>query len=102
MKNTSKELKIIRILLIILTIIIAYQVFKPKEELPVFVNGNSNVNGELYTHFSYSNIIDLGNGKFGVLSSDSNDSEKIVKIYYYNEKTKKIEFQGETSLDELE
>ncbi|GIN86234.1 hypothetical protein J6TS2_26200 [Heyndrickxia sporothermodurans] len=63
---------------------------------------DGNVNGEIHTRFFYSNIIDLGNGKFGVLSSDSNDSEKIVKIYYYNEKTKKIEFQGETSLDELE
>lgn len=92
--NSLSELRNIRITLIFIAIIL------------VISNGSNEVyendDQENYPKFSYSNMVDLGNGDFGVLSGDSDSSGgSIIIIYHYDKKTNKITVKKEQSLSEL-
>lgn len=64
---------------------------------------NSNESQQVFPQFSYSHMVDLRNGKFGVLSGYTvSDGNGTVKVYYYDKKENKIIFKTEASLDELQ
>jgi len=98
LEDTARELRNIRITLVILTIIV------------LFIGGdrtvridNLNDSQENFPQFSYSNMVDLGDGNFGVLSGyTGGDGNETVKVYYYDKKKNKIIFKTEASLSELQ
>jgi hypothetical protein len=90
-----RELRNIRVTLVILTIIIA------------FTSGNRSVTVEdrsesNWPQFQYSNMVPLDNGHFGVLSGDSQagDSE-YFKIYYYDAEQNEMILKKEMPLSEI-
>lgn len=90
-----RELRNIRVTLVILTIIIA------------FTSGNRSVTVEDRSEsnlpqFQYSNMVPLDNGHFGVLSGDSQagDSE-YIKIYYYDAEQNEMILKNEMPLSEI-
>lgn len=98
LEDTARELRNIRITLVILTIILLFS----GGERTVHVD-NLNGTEQIFPHFSYSNMVDLGDGNFGVLTGDATSSgSEMVKVYYYDKKENKIIFKTEASLDELQ
>lgn len=93
----TRELKNIRITLIILTIIIAI-VSGGSENLEA---GGAGI--DVYPQSSYSNMVDLGNGHFGVLSgrTESGD-EETFKIYFYDIEKDELVLKKETLLSEIQ
>ena len=98
----ARELRNIRITLIILTVIVA-----------IVSGGSSNVTldypdddgsgMDVYPQFKYSNMVDLGNGHFGVLSGRSELSEEeTFKIYYYDIDKDELVFKKDMVLSDLE
>ena len=98
MEIYNRELRNIRITLIFLTIIL------------LFTGGAS---GEVYVDHEYdsfdeevsnmSNMVELGNGYFGVLQVDSFDpSNQTIQVFSYDEKTNSIEFHVQKELYEFE
>jgi len=98
LEDTARELRNIRITLVILTIILLFQ----GGDRTVQVD-NLNSPQQNYPQFSYSNMVDLGDGNFGVLSGyTGDDGNEMVKIYYYDKKNNKLIFKTEASLNELQ
>ncbi|MGE6259690.1 hypothetical protein ACQKCU_17665 [Heyndrickxia sporothermodurans] len=97
--NFLSELRNIRIALVIITVILALSLCGRNESNQI----NYNNEQENYPQFSYSNMVDLGNGDFGVLTgnSDSGGNTTIV-IYHYDKKTNEITVKKEQSLSELQ
>jgi hypothetical protein len=89
----TAELRRIRITLIFLAIFI------------LFTGGNRTVTNEVHDNeqpnFNFSNMVPLENGYFGVLSSDSISSSKIVDIYYYDKTKNELLFKKEENLDDI-
>ncbi|MBA9029253.1 MULTISPECIES: hypothetical protein [Bacillaceae] len=95
--NSSAELRKIRITLVILTVILALATCSHNESNPVYYD-----NEQTYPQFSYSNIIDFGDGDFGVLRGDSNSNgEEIIIIYHFDKTSNNITFKKEQLLSEL-
>jgi len=98
LEDTARELRNIRITLVILTIILLFS----GGGRTVHVD-NLNDSQQTFPEFSYSNMVDLGDGSFGVLTGDATSSgSEMVKVYYYDKGKNKIIFKTEASLDELQ
>ncbi|MGV3464979.1 MAG: hypothetical protein ACO1OT_06780 [Heyndrickxia sp.] len=95
--DTARELRNIRITHVILTIIILFKGGDRTVQVDHFNDSQQN-----YPQFSYSNMVDLGEGNFGVLSGyTGDDGNEMVKVYYYDKKNNKLIFKTEASLNEL-
>lgn len=98
LEDTARELRNIRITLVILTIILLFS----GGDRTVHVD-NINDSEQNYPQFSYSNMVDLGDGNFGVLSGfTGSDGSERVKVYFYDKQKNKLIFKTEASLDELQ
>lgn len=98
----TRELRNIRITLIILTIIIA--IVSGGSENVTLDNLEAGGAGiDVYPQSSYSNMVDLGNGHFGVLSgrTESGD-EETFKIYFYDIEKDELVLKKETLLSEIQ
>lgn len=90
-----RELRNIRVTLVILTIIVA------------FTSGNhtdtvENNNDSNWPQFQYSNMVPLENGHFGVLSGDSQAGESVfIKIFYYDAEKNEMILKKEMPLSEM-
>lgn len=88
-----KELRNIRITLVIMTILIA------------FTSGSRNVTVDHQDNppqFNYSNMVSLENGHFGILSSDSQTYEsELLKILYYDSETNEVILKKEVPVSSL-
>lgn len=95
MDDYAKELRRIRITFIILVII-------------MFINsGDSDVTYDLpfdqvRVDQEYKNMVPLGEGRFGILSGNSNWSGGSFEIFEYDATENKLEKINEVWLDELE
>lgn len=90
----TRELRNIRITLIILTIIVA-----------IVSGGSDNLEAgnDVYPQSSYSNMVDLGNGHFGVLSGRTeSEDEETFKIYFYDIEKDELILKKETLLSEIQ
>ncbi|MFP3509819.1 hypothetical protein SB775_09170 [Peribacillus sp. SIMBA_075] len=57
----------------------------------------------MYPQASYSNMIDMGNGLFGVLTGSTDLSgDETIKIYYYDREKDELIFKKETMPSDLE
>ncbi|MDY0394300.1 hypothetical protein ACFSMW_09135 [Virgibacillus halophilus] len=50
----------------------------------------------------HANMIPLGNGYFGVLTSDTDNIEQTMRIYFFDEKKKDVIFIKEKELSVME
>ncbi|MGE8204274.1 hypothetical protein ACQKP0_06885 [Heyndrickxia sp. NPDC080065] len=97
--NSLSELRNIRIALVIITVILALSLCGRNESDHVYYNDDQ----DYYPKFSYSNMVDLGNGDFGVLNGDSYSSgNATIVIYHYDKKTNEITVKKEQALNELQ
>ena len=100
MEIYNRELRNIRITLIFLTIIL------------LFSGGN---NGEVHVNHEYdddydpieqlpiSNMVELGNGYFGILHGESGDAySQTIQVFKYDETKNSIEFQVQKELSDFE
>ena len=93
MEIYNRELRNIRITLIFLTLII---LIVGGADEHVDVQYEEDISTE-------SNMVDLGNGYFGVLQGfDPGSSEQIIKVFSYDEKTNSIEHHLNKDLMEFE
>jgi hypothetical protein len=88
------ELRRIRVTLVIMAIII------------LFTSGNhqvevDHISDQGYQNFNYANMVPLGDGYFAVLSSDTDDSQKLVSVYFYDKKQNKLVYRNEELLQNL-
>jgi hypothetical protein len=89
-----RELRNIRITLVILTIILALS----SGSRSVTVDHNSDQS----PFFNYSNMVPLENGHFGVLSGDSqNGGNEMIKVYFYDQEKNEVILKKEVPLIEL-
>ena len=98
MEIYNRELRNIRITLIFLTIIL------------LFSGGNGNT-GEVNVNHDYdpveqfpmSNMVELGNGYFGVLHGTGGDVySQTIQVFKYDENTNSIEFQVQKEFSDFE
>ncbi|MGJ7919123.1 YmzC family protein [Neobacillus sp. LXY-4] len=90
-----RELRNIRITLVILTIILAFTSGNRTE----IVHDNTDSN---WPQFQYSNMVQLENGHFGVLSGDSQArGNEQLKIYYYDAEKNEVILKKETPLSNV-
>ena len=96
MEIYNRELRNIRITLIFLTIIL------------LFSGGN---NGEVHVDHEYdpieqfpiSNMVELGNGYFGILHGESGDAySQTIQVFKYDEAKNSIEFQVQKEFSDFE
>ncbi len=96
----NRELRNIRITLIFLTIIL---LFKGGATGEVYVNHEDDYDSFDEGISSVSNMVDLGNGYFGVLQGESgNSSTQTIQVFSYDEKTNSIQFHVQKDLSEFE
>lgn len=96
----ARELKNIRITLIFLTIIVA---FVPGGSGNVTIDPMNDGGYNVYPQASYSNMIDMGNRLFGVLTGSTDLSgDETFKIYYYDREKDELIFKKETMPSDLE
>ena len=96
MEIYNGELRNIRITLIFLTIIL---LFKGGAVEDISVNHEYDSFSELDT----TNMVELGNGYFGILNGTSGDVySQTIQVFKYNEQTNSIEFQVQKELIDFE
>lgn len=96
-EETNSELRRIRITLVVLVIII------------LFTAGNNDITVEHdwdyedsnQTQYN-SNMVPLDNGYFGVLTSDTDDYEKSMSVYFFDKDKKKLVFIKSQNLLDIE
>jgi hypothetical protein len=82
--NSTRELRYIRITLVILTLVFVFTA----GNRTVRVENDNGGSQQVFPEFSYTNMVDLSDGNFGVLSGDASSSgSETLKVYNY-EKTK--------------
>ncbi|MFJ7745385.1 hypothetical protein [Peribacillus sp. NPDC097295] len=98
----ARELRNIRITLIVF-IIITIMVFGGSNNLTLDYPDDDGAGMNVYPQFKYSNMVDLGNGHFGVLSGRTELSEEeTFKIYYYDIEKDELVLKKDTVLSDLE
>lgn len=97
-ENTARELRNIRITLVVLTIILLFS-GSGNSEIVIPENDESQ---EVYNHFKNSSMVDLGDGYFGILigDADSWSDQQTLKVYYYNKESNKLEYKTETYIED--
>lgn len=91
-----RELRNIRITLVILTIIVALG----SGSNTVTVDHNSDQTQ--FPQFNYSNMVPLENGHFGVFSGDSqNGGSEMIKVYFYDQEKNEVVLKKEIPLSEM-
>lgn len=93
--GTNQELRRIRITLIVIAILILFGAgnrtvtddYDPNDWDPNLIN---------------SNMVQLGDGYFGVLTSDNADLYQTMKVYYFDKVKKKVIFISERDLNDME
>jgi len=96
--EANKELRRIRIALVFIAIFILFSA----GERTITVDHNSDSDHSDQLDLSLSNMVQLGDGYFGVLSSETSYSSKRLKIYFYDKEKNKLTFIQEKDLDEDE
>ncbi|WP_042347414.1 hypothetical protein [Bacillus massiliigorillae] len=98
-KEAINELRNIRITLVILTI---FFVFSGCGRDQSVVDNTEDISGTIESRFQYSNMVELGDGNFGVLSGDSSNgvNGQEIKVYHYNETTNKLEYRTSKIIEE--
>lgn len=94
--ETGQELRRIRITLVIIAILMLFTGDRTLTIDDDSFEGNTDFN--LY----HSNMVPLGDGYFGVLTSDTDDIEKTMKVYFFDKEKKQIIFINQKELDDLE
>lgn len=90
-----RELRNIRVTLVILTIIIALT--SGSRSVTVENSNDSN-----FPQFNYKNMVPLENGHFGVLSGDSQTgNSEYMMIYYYDSEKNEVILKKELPLAEI-
>ncbi|MGE7604339.1 hypothetical protein ACQKL5_17965 [Peribacillus sp. NPDC097675] len=98
----ARELRNIRITLIVF-IIITIVVSGDSNNLTLDYPDDDGSGMNVYPQFKYSNMVDLGNGHFGVLSGRTELSEEeTFKIYYYDIEKDELVLKKDTVLSDLE
>ncbi|MBL5768716.1 hypothetical protein B5V88_17325 [Heyndrickxia sporothermodurans] len=83
--NFLSELRNIRITLVVLTIVLTLSTCSRDNTQNI-----NNDSQEIYPKFSSTNMIDFGNGDFGVLTSESDYGDDVIRIYHYDKKQMKL------------
>ncbi|WP_338472561.1 hypothetical protein R4Z10_07405 [Niallia sp. XMNu-256] len=93
--GTNQELRRIRITLIVIAIIILFGAGSKT----VTVDHDPNYwNSNLIN----SNMVELGDGYFGVLASDQDGVYQYMKVYYFDKEKKEVIFIDERDLSVME
>lgn len=97
-ENTARELRNIRITLVVLTIILLFSGSGNRE----IVMPEHDESQEVYNHFKSTNMVDLGDGYFGILIGDVDvwSDQQTLKVYYYNKESNKLEYKTETNIED--
>ena len=97
-ENTARELRNIRITLVVLTIILLFSGSGNRE----IVMPEHAESQEVYNHFKSANMVDLGDGYFGILIGDVDvwSDQQTLKVYYYNKESNKLEYKTETNIED--
>ena len=93
--GTNQELRRIRITLIVIAILILFGAGSrtvPNDHDPN--NWDSNLIN--------SNMVQLGDGYFGVLTSDKDDAYQNMKVYYFDKEKKEVIFISERDLNVMD
>ena len=93
--GTNQELRKIRITLIVIAILI------------LFGSGSRTVTDDHDSNYwdsneINSNMVQLGEGYFGVLTSDKDDAYQYMKVYYFDKEKKEVIFINERDLNVME
>lgn len=95
MDGTNKELRRIRITLIVIAIFILFET----GSRTVTVDYDPN---NWDSNLIHSNMVQLGDGYFGVLTSDKDDTYQYMKVYYFDKEKKEVIFINERDLNNME
>jgi hypothetical protein len=91
--ETGQELRRIRITLVVMAILL---LFTGGRQTVTVDHTNSNGNSDPY--LINSNMVPLGEGYFGVLTSDTHDTVQTMKVYFYDKEKNEVVFKYEKSL----
>jgi hypothetical protein len=90
--ETGQELRRIRITLVVMAILL---LFTGGRQTVTVDHTDSNGNDPYLIN---SNMVPLGEGYFGVLTSDTHDTVQTMKVYFYDKEKNEVVFKYEKSL----
>ena len=96
LNETDKELRRIRIALVFIAIIILIS----GGARTVTIDQDSN-GGDFNPEYR-ANMVPLGDGYFGVLTSDTDNIEQTMRVYFFDKETKKFTFIRENDLEDID